>query len=114
MECPVCENGTLKSGKIKESLFGVFLGEFPADICRNCNESFTDEKTTKKIEEIAKAKGIWGLGKITKISKVGNSLIVRVPKAIAEFLKLRDGEEAFVHPDGSKLVVEAKNSLTKF
>lgn len=107
MKCPVCEKGTLKSGKIKETMFGVYLGEFPAEICNKCNESFTDEKTTRAIEEVAKKKGIWGLGKKTKITKTGNSLAVRIPKEIADFLKLKEGKEAYIHPDKDRLVIES-------
>src|SRR3990167_5536053 len=108
MQCPICEKGILKKGKIKETMFGVYLGEFPADICSNCKESFTDEKTTRAIEETAKKKRIWGLGKKTKITKTGNSLAVRIPKEIADFLKLKVGEEAYIHPEDHKLVIESK------
>ncbi len=106
MECPVCEKGRLKKGKIKENMFGVYLGEFPAEICTKCGESFTDSETTKKIEEAAKKKGVWGLGKETKITKTGNSLAVRIPKILADYLKLRDGEKAYIHPENNKLVIE--------
>ena len=109
MKCPLCEEGELKKGKIKEYMFGVYLGEFPAEICNKCNESFTDSKTTKKIEEIAKKKGIWGLSAITKITRTGNSLAVRIPKKVAEYLKLRNGEEAYIHPEKDRLVIETKN-----
>ena len=54
---------------IKESLFGVYLGDFPADIYSVCRESFTDSATTQKIEEIAKKKGFWGLGDKTKVTR---------------------------------------------
>ena len=107
MKCPVCEKGTLKKGKIKEIMFGLYLGEFPAEICNKCNESFTDEKTTRAIEEAAKKKGIWGLGKKTKITKTGNSLAVRIPKEIANFLKLKEGNDAYIHPDKDKLIIES-------
>jgi len=107
MKCPICEKGTLKKGKIKETMFGVYLGEFPADICSECSESFTDSETTIKIQEAAKKKGIWGLGKKTKITKTGNSLAVRIPKDIAVFLDLKEGKEAYIHPEDKKLVVEA-------
>jgi len=90
MICPICEKSELKKIKIKEQMFGVELGEFPAEICEECGESFTDEETTKRIEEKAKEKGIWGLGAKTKITKTGNSLAVRVPKKIADFMKLKD------------------------
>ena len=62
VKCPLCDKGELKKGKIKETMFGVFLGEFPADICSSCGDSFTDEKTTQLIQEAAKKKGVWGLG----------------------------------------------------
>jgi len=106
MKCVVCEKGELKKGKIKENMFGVYLGEFPAEICTKCNESFTDEKTTRMIEEAAKKKGIWGLGKKTKITKTGNSLAVRIPQEIAKFLNLKEGKEAYIHPEGNHLVIE--------
>jgi len=107
MKCPICEKGVLKKGKIKEEMFGVYLGEFPADICSKCGESFTDQETTRKIQEIAKEKGIWGLGKKTKITKTGNSLAVRIPKNIVDFLKLKEGKEAYIHPEDKKLIIEA-------
>ena len=107
-KCPICEKGTLKKGKVKEKMFGVYLGEFPAEICDRYNESFMDGETMKKIEKIAKEKGIWGLGKKTKITKTGNSLAVRIPKDIANFLKLKEGADAYIHPEDGKIVVESK------
>ena len=106
MRCPICGEGTLKKGKIKEYMFGVFLGGFPAEICSECKESFTDAETTRKIEEAAKQKGIWGMGKKTKITRTGNSLAVRIPKEIVDFLKLKEGKDAYIHPEGNKLVIE--------
>tara|TARA_Y100000310_G_C19999138_1_gene497651 strand:- start:68 stop:400 length:333 start_codon:yes stop_codon:yes gene_type:complete len=107
MQCPVCEKGKLKKGKIKEYMFGVYLGEFLAETCTKCNESFTDSKTTRKIEEAAKKKGIWGLSKKTKITQTGNSLAVRIPKKIADYLNLKKGKEAYIHPENNKLVIES-------
>lgn len=107
MRCPICNKGELKKGKIKEYMFGVYLGEFPAEICTKCHESFTDSKTTRKIEEAAKKKGVWDLGKKTKITRTGNSLAVRIPKKIAEHLKLTEGKEAYIHPEDNKLIIES-------
>lgn len=98
----------MKRKKIKEEMFGVYLGEFPADVCTKCGESFTDAETTREIERIAKKKGVWGLGIKTKITKTGNSLAVRIPKKIADFLKLKKDKEAYIHPDANKLVIEVK------
>ncbi len=104
--CPICEKGELKKGKIQETMFGVNLGKFPAQICTKCGESFTDEKTTIAIEKKAKEKGIWGMGKMTKIAKSGNSLAVRIPKKIADYLNLKEGREAFIHPEKHKIIIE--------
>ena len=108
-KCPMCNKGMLKKGKIKEYMFGTYLGEFQADICSKCGESFTDSATIKKIEESAKEKGIWGLSAKTKITKTGNSLAIRIPKKLAEYLKLKNGKEAFIHPENHKLIIEKKN-----
>jgi len=106
MKCPICEKGELQKKKIEETMFGVPLGIFPAEVCTRCGESLTDEATTKKIEEAAKKKGIWGLLKKTKITQAGNSLAVRIPKEIVDFLKLKKGEDAYVHPEGNSLVID--------
>jgi YgiT-type zinc finger domain-containing protein len=108
MPCPMCGKGTLRKGKVKEYMFGEYLGEYPALICSACKESFTDSATTKKIEAAAKRKGIWGLGAKTNITRVGNSLAVRIPKRLAEHLKLTNGKEVYLFPDKNKLIVERK------
>ena len=108
MKCPICGKGSLRKGKIKEHMYGIFLGEFSAEICSACGESFTGPETTRVIEEAAKKKGIWGLSSTTKITKSGNSLAVRIPKKIAVYLKLKEGKEAYIHPDSNKLVIESK------
>ena len=109
MKCPNCEKGELKKKKIREEMYGIYLGDFPAEVCLKCGESFVDSTTMKKIEKKAKEKGVWGLGMKTKIAKAGNSIVIRIPKKIVDFLKLKKGEEAFIHPGGdSKLIIESK------
>ena len=108
MKCPICNKGTLKKGKVKETMFGAYLGEFPAQICSACGESFTDSQTTKMIEDAARKKGIWGLGTKTSITKVGNSLAVRIPKRLATHLKISEGKEAYLYPEKNKLVIETE------
>ena len=105
-KCPICEEGFLKKRKIQETLYGVNLGEFPAEICTKCGESFTDAEVMKEIEIMAKEKGIWGLGKKTVIGRTGNSLAVRLPKNIVEFLRIKEGTEAYVHPEKGKIVID--------
>ena len=89
-------------------MFGVYLGDFNAEICSKCGESFTDEVTTKNIGESAKKKGVWGLGKKTKITRTGNSLAIRIPKEIIKFLKLKEGKEAYIYPERDKIIIESE------
>lgn len=96
----------MKKGIIKEEMFGVYLGDFPAQICSRYGESFTDQETTRKIEEVAKKKGLWGLEKKTTISRTGNSLAVRIPQSLVQYLQLREGKEIYLHPEKGKLVIE--------
>ena len=108
-KCPMCEKGTLKPVMEKHIMFGVDLGIYPGEKCSSCGEVFSDSSVMLKIEELAKKKGIWGLGSKTKITRTGNSLAVRIPQKIVKFLKLKDGEETYIHPELNKLVIETRN-----
>ena len=106
-KCPMCGGGSLTRKKVDETMFGVNLGKFTEWVCDSCGESFADEKTTLAIVDHAKQKGIWGLGKKVRVVKSGNSLVIRVPKEIADFMGLEIGKELFIRPDGkSKITVE--------
>ena len=104
MKCYEC-NGEVIKKKVEFSMYGIKLGLFPAEVCKKWEEVF-DSKTMETMEQKAKAKGIWGLGKKSKVIMAGNSIAVRIPKKIAEFLKLKPGKETFVHPDNKRLVIE--------
>ena len=108
MRCPMCSQGQLRKKKEQEKMFGIDLGMFDKLVCNHCGESFTDEQTQERIEQAAKKKGIWGLGHKTKFTKSGNSIAVRIPKDIVRFLSIKDGQDAFVHPDGTNLVIESR------
>jgi len=107
-KCPMCGNGSLIRKKVDETMFGVSLGKFPAWVCNRCGESFTDEDTTQSIINRAKQRGIWGLGKKVKVVRSGNSLVIRIPKEIVDFMGLEIGQELFIRPEGkSKITAEA-------
>src|SRR3989344_3514658 len=97
-KCILC-NGNLKNETVDYSEFGVSLGKFPAKVCEKCNESFFEADIVDKIQTKSKELGLFGLKKNVKIAKVGNSLAIRIPKRIAEFLKLKSGEETSVYPE---------------
>ncbi len=108
MICLVCEKGTLQPQIIRERMHGVDLGEYPAEVCTFCKESFTDEKTSRAIERAAKEKGIWGWGRTTNITRTGNSLAVRIPKALADHLGIKEGTPAHIYQHKNKIIIEPK------
>jgi len=106
-KCPVCDKGKLIKKNVGYSVYGIELGKFPAEVCSNCKEEWFSEETAKKIEKIEKEKGLFGLSKQSKISYSGNSLIVRIPKEIAKFMKLKKETSIMIHPEGkNKISIE--------
>lgn len=105
-ECEEC-GGKIVKKKVEFKMYGISLGEFPAEVCTKCGEEVFDEKTSKEIDVVAKKKGLWGLAKKVKIVKIGNSLAVRIPKAISDFLGLKEGKEALMEPDKNKIIIES-------
>ena len=110
-KCPTCNKGMLQEVMEKHTMYGIDLGTYPGEKCTSCKEVFTDAEVIKKIEAIAKEKGIWGIGQKTKITRTGNSLAIRIPRRIVNFLNLKEGEEAYLHPEGKKLIVEPNEQL---
>ncbi len=104
-KCEEC-GGKIVKKQVDFSMYGVSLGKFPAEVCNKCGEEVFDEKTSEDIDIIAKQKGLWGLAKKVKIVKVGNSLVVRIPKKISDFLDLREGNEALIRPDKKRIIIE--------
>jgi hypothetical protein len=88
-------------------MFGVDLGEYDADVCDTCGESFVRSDGIDRMEARAKELGLWGLAAKVKIARSGNSLVVRIPAALARYLKMKNGQEVIVSPDQeNRLVLE--------
>ena len=104
-KCYICENGSLTKKKVDYMLYGVNMGKFSAEVCNKCGEVFFDENTSKKMTEIAKKKGLWGLQAKTKIGQAGTTLDIRLPKRIIEFLNLKKGKEVEIYPEGKNRLV---------
>ncbi len=105
--CPVCGKGTLHPKRIREEMFGVDLGRYDAEVCDQCGESFLGAKSMDKLEARAKELGLWGLASKVKIARSGNSLVVRIPAALARYLKMKSGQEVLVAPErANRLILE--------
>ncbi len=104
-KCPLCGKGELRHKKISEEMFGVSLGKFDGEVCSECGESFLSSDSMDALEARAKELGLWGLASKVKIVKSGNSLVVRIPAALARYLKVKSGQEVTVSPDREKRLV---------
>jgi len=106
MKCPICEED-LERKNVPYTVGDVKLGTFEADICSSCGEIFFTEKSSDAIDKKAREFGLWGLERKGKIGYSGNSLIVRIPKKVAEFMKLKKGGGILIKPEDKKrLVIE--------
>ena len=106
--CILCK-GKLKKKIVDYKIYGKSLGRFPAKVCEKCGEQWFDEETSKKIEKTEKKANLFGLHRESKISYSGNSLIIRIPKDIAEFMDLNKESQVIIYPeDKNKISVNIK------
>ncbi len=106
-KCYMCEKGELRKTTTPYRLYGEYLGDFEAEKCGKCCETFYSEETSIKMTEAAKKKGLWGLNAQTKVGQSGTTLDVRLPKKIIEFMKLKKGENVKIYPESrNKIVIE--------
>ena len=106
--CPLCR-GILREERIPYTFAGIDLGRFPAETCQECGEAFFTEKGWKRIEHLAKSKGLWGIGRRVKVGYSGHSLIVRIPGKLAAATHLKKGTTVYLQPAGKgRLLVESE------
>lgn len=95
--CEEC-GGKVEEKTVDYIFMGENLGKFKAEVCTKCNEQVFDEDVSKKITEIAKEKGLFGLYAKTRVSILGNSMAITINKKIADFLELKKGKEITIYP----------------
>ena len=101
MRCVMC-GGNAISKNVEYKEFGVVLGNFKANVCKKCGETYFDEETAEKIQQKSKQMGLFGLSKKAIVAEVGNSIAIRIPKEIAEFLDLKKGKEVTIFPESKR------------
>ena len=78
--------GELKRSKVEVEFFGIDFGLKDAEVCSRCGSEYLDQETMKEIETIVKERNIFGLERKISVTKSGNSLVIRIPPEIAEYL----------------------------
>ena len=106
-KCYMCETVELKKVKVPYNLYGEYLGDFEAETCCKCGEVFYSEETSRKMTQVAREKGLWGLNAESRIGQSGTTLDIRLPKRLIEFMNIRRGGTVKMYPeDKKKLIVE--------
>ena len=78
--------GSLKKTKVPVEFYGIDFGLRDAEVCVICGSEYLDQETLKEIEKEVKARNIFGLERKVAVTKSGNSLVIRIPPEIAEYL----------------------------
>jgi len=94
---------------VEYKIYGKTIGKFNALVCESCGEQWFDEETAKEIEQKERASGLFGLSRETKIGYSGNSLIIRIPKELANFMGIKKETNVVLYPeDKNKFCVAIK------
>lgn len=87
--------------------FGINFGLSQANICTECGSEYLPQEVMEKIETEAKKKKLFGLERKGRVTKSGNSLVIRIPKEIAESLKIKRDLPIVLYPtEPRKLIIE--------
>ncbi len=77
--------GELIQSHCEVEFFGIDFGVKKCEVCKECNAEYLDNETMKSIENEVKKRGIFGLEKLVRVTKSGNSIVIRIPPEIAKF-----------------------------
>ncbi len=102
--------GRLKSGITEVEFFGIDFGLKKADICVECGSEYLSQESLEEIEAEVKRKGLFGLERRARVVASGNSLVIRIPKEMAQSLKIKRDMPIVIYPaETKKLVIEIQD-----
>lgn len=101
--------GKLRSDFTEVEFFGINFGLRQADVCSACGSEYLPQEVMEKIEMEVKKRKLFGLERRGRVAKSGNSLVIRIPKEIAESLKIKRDLPIVIYPaEPKKLIVEVE------
>lgn len=99
--------GRLKRSVAEVEFFGIDFGMKEADVCTKCGSEYLTQELMEEMEAEVKRRGLFGLERRGRVAKSGNSLVIRIPKEIADSLKIKRDLPIVIYPsEPRKLVVE--------
>ena len=89
--CPICDTRMKKEKREVDP--GVYS---QVEVCSQCSDEWLDEEEYETLYNLFKRKAF----------KIGGSVAVRIPKEIADAVKLQSGSEVRIRVDKNKIIVE--------
>ncbi len=78
----------MKESQCQVEFFGIDFGLRHCEVCTDCQSEYLDDNVMEEIEKEVKAKKLFALERKIKVTKSGNSLVIRIPPEIAQFSNL--------------------------
>ncbi len=106
IQYPCSCGGKLEWKKDKVIVQGVDCGILDIEYCTKCREEYLSEESMEIVEDKLKKAGIWGVKrKEATLWKSGSSVLLRIPKDIAESLNLKADEKVIIYSEGKKRLI---------
>jgi len=80
--------GNLRKTKVEVEFFGIDFGLRDAEVCVACGSEYLDHETLKEVEIEIKKRNIFAMERKVQVDKSGDSLVIKIPPEIAEFLDI--------------------------
>ncbi|MDG7018525.1 MAG: AbrB/MazE/SpoVT family DNA-binding domain-containing protein [Nitrososphaerota archaeon] len=104
--------GKLQERASEVEFFGIDFGVKKVESCTECGTEYLPQETMEEVEAEVRKRGLFGLERRGRVSKSGNSLVIRIPQEIAKSMKLKRGLPIIIYPsDKDRLVVEVESQL---
>ena len=99
--------GTLKASQCEVEFYGINFGIKNCEICTKCHAEYLNDKVMQEIEQEVKKRKLFALERKVKITKSGNSLVMRLPPEIVKFLDTHYQDTLRIFPlDKRKIEIE--------
>jgi len=94
-KCPECgKNMKIEKREISHGIYAQ------VEVCSNCQDEWVGEDEYERLRSLFKRKAF----------KIGGSLAVRIPKEIADVLKINDGSNLSISAKNNQIIIEKVKS----
>lgn len=94
--------GKLKKSRTEVEFYGIDFGIKECEVCTSCNTEYLSDDVLEEIEREIKERGIFGLERDIRVTKSGNSLVLRLPPDIVKFMGIHYNTIVRLFPSDKK------------